>query len=68
MLNLTLQPGNYVLFPFFIPCMIAVNKSLRMSVLFASFLMMVSAVMKCIIGKPTKLLTVSVYCSFSQSK
>ena len=42
------------MFPFFIPCMIAVNKSLRMSVLFGSFLMMVSAVLKCIIGKPSR--------------
>ena len=39
------------MFPFFIPCMIAVTKSLRISVIVGSFLMMVSAAIKCIIGK-----------------
>ena len=42
--------GSFVMFPFFVPCMIAVTKSLRISVLVGSFLMMVSAAMKCIIG------------------
>ena len=48
------------MFPFFVPCMIAVTKSLRISVLVGSFLMMVSAAMKCVIGNFVILMMVSI--------
>ena len=40
--------GNYVLFPFFIPCMWFVNRSLRLSVLLGSFLMAAGAGLRCV--------------------
>ena len=40
--------GNYVLFPFFIPCMVAISKSLRMSVVVGSGLMVVGTSLRCV--------------------
>ena len=40
--------GNYVLIPFFIPCMWFVNKSLRLSVVLGSLLMAVGAAVRCV--------------------
>ena len=41
--------GNYVLFPFFIPCMMAIDKNLRASMLLGSFLMMFGAGIRCLL-------------------
>ena len=40
--------GNYVLFPFFVPCMIAISRSLRMSVIVGSGLMVLGTSLRCI--------------------
>ena len=39
--------GNYVMFPFFVPCMFAISKSLRLSVIIGSFLMMLGTIVRC---------------------
>ena len=60
--------GNYVLFPFFIPCMWFVNRSLRASVLLGSFLMTAGAGLRCVkVFWPQQVtdLTFTVLCNIS---